>query len=57
MPELRIFDKIDNRIYGRIEKYCEETSVRKTAVIERALCIYLDDYDETCKRLKQLKRN
>ena len=52
MPKPRIFDKNDNRNICRMEECCEETSARKTAVIERALCMYLDDYDETCKRLK-----
>ena len=44
-------------IYCRMEKYCEETSVPKTAVIERALCMYLDDYEATQEQLKQLKQN
>ena len=44
-------------VYNRMEKYCEETSVPKTAAIERALCMYLDDYEETQEQLKQLKQN
>ncbi len=44
-------------IYDRMEKYCKETSVPKTAVIERALCMYLDDYEETREQLKQLKQS
>lgn len=44
-------------IYDRMEKYCEETSVPKTAVIERAVCMYLDDYEETLNQLKQLKQS
>lgn len=44
-------------IYDRMEKYCAETSVPKTAVVERAICMYLDDYEDTRKQLKQLKQN
>ena len=49
--------RMATEIYDRMEKYCKETSVPKTAVIERALRMYLDDYEETRKRLKQLKQN
>lgn len=43
-------------VYDRMDKYCKETSVPKTAVIERAICMYLDDYEETLNQLKQLKQ-
>lgn len=48
--------RMAKEIYERMEKYCEETSVPKTAVVERAICMYLDDYEETRKQLKELKQ-
>lgn len=42
-------------IYNRMNKYCEDTGMPKTTVIERAIIMYLDDYDETQEQLKQLK--
>ena len=62
MPKLkkdsRAFSiRMATEIYDRMEKYCEETSVPKTAVIERAICMYLDDYEETRAQLKQLRKN
>ena len=41
--------------YNRMDKYCAETGVPKTTVIERALNMYLDDYEETQEKLKHLK--
>lgn len=40
--------------YDRMDKYCEETGVPKTAVIERAISMYIDDYEEKQEQLKQL---
>ena len=41
--------------YDRMNNYCEETGVSKTAVIERAINMYLDDYEAKQEQLKQLK--
>ena len=49
--------RMATEIYDRMEKYCEDTGVPKTAVIERAICMYLDDYEETQEQIKQLKQN
>ncbi len=42
--------RMDADIYSRMGKYCEETGASKTAVIERAINMYIDDY-ETKKAL------
>lgn len=44
-------------IYERMDNYCLETGVPKTVVIERAINMYLDDYDATQEKLKKLKQN
>ena len=37
--------RMDVDIYDRMEKYCDETGASKTAVIERAINMYIDDYE------------
>ena len=49
--------RMATNIYDRMDKYCENTGVPKTAVIERAINMYLDNYEETQKQLEQLKQN
>ena len=49
--------RMATEVYDRMEKYCVETSVPKTAVIEKAICMYLDDYDEKRKQLELLKHS
>ena len=49
--------RMASNIYERMHEYCENTGVPKTAMIERAISMYLDDYEETQKQLKQLKQN
>lgn len=46
--------RMASEIYDRMEKYCAETGVPKTAIIERALIMYLDDYEKTQERMKLL---
>lgn len=40
--------------YNRMDKYCEETGVPKTTVIERAINMYIDDYEEKQEQLKKI---
>ncbi len=45
---------IETSIYERLEKLCEDAGQTKTTAVERALLLYLDDYDDKQKKLKEL---
>ena len=36
---------MDKIVYERLKEYCEETGQPKTVAIERAISMYIDDYD------------
>lgn len=37
--------RMDKAIYERLKEYCEESGQPKTVAIERAISMYIDDYD------------
>ena len=37
----------------RLKRFCEESGQSKTTAVERALTMYIDDYDEKMKKLKE----
>lgn len=39
--------KLDERVAGRLSEYNQKTGIPMTLAVERALEIYLDDYDKT----------
>lgn len=39
--------KLENGIASRLSEYHEETGIPMTLAVERALAIYLDEYDKT----------
>lgn len=45
--------KLDAIIKERLEHYCEETRMKKTAAIEKALTMMLDDYDKMQQSIKE----
>ena len=45
---------IETPIYERLEKLCEDAGQTKTVAVERALTLYLEDYEEKQKLLRQL---
>lgn len=45
--------RIDSVIYERLQRYCESSGQSKTVAIERALKMYIDDYEDKLKRLGQ----
>lgn len=49
--------RMASNIYDRMDKYCEDTGVPKTAMIERAISMYLDNYEETQRQLRRFKQN
>ena len=46
---------IETPIYKRLESLCEDAGQTKTVAVERALMLYLDDYEVKQKRLKELE--
>lgn len=46
---------IDNSVYERMVKYCEESGNSKTAAVERALTAYFDDFDHKQELLKKME--
>ncbi len=47
-------DCIETSIYERLEKLCEDAGQTKTVAVERALALYLEDYEEKQKLLREL---
>lgn len=45
---------IETPIYERLEKLCEDAGQTKTVAVERALALYLEDYEEKQKLLRAL---
>lgn len=45
---------IETPIYERLESLCVDAGQTKTVAVERALLLYLDDYEEKQKKLKGL---
>ena len=48
---------IETPIYERLEKLCEDAGQTKTVAVERALALYLEDYEEKRRILKDLEKN
>ena len=47
--------RLDTQLFDRLTKFCEDSGQSKTTAIERAIAMYIDDYDEKMKRLNQEK--
>ena len=45
---------IETPIYERLEALCADAGQTKTVAVERALTLYLDEYAETQRKLKEL---
>ena len=43
-------------IYERLEAMCDDAGQSKTVAVERALTLYLDEYDEKQRKLKELEK-
>ena len=46
---------IETPIYERLESFCSDAGQSKTIAVERALILYLDDYEEKQKKLRELE--
>ena len=47
---------IETPIYERLEAMCDDAGQSKTVAVERALSLYLDEYDEKQRKLKELEK-
>ena len=47
---------IETPIYERLEEMCTDAGQSKTVAVERALTLYLDEYDEKQRKLKELEK-
>ncbi len=45
---------IETPIYERLEAMCDDAGQSKTIAVERALKLYLDEYDEKQRKLREL---
>lgn len=45
--------KISQELFDRVEKHCDTTRLSKTAVMEMALQMYLDDFDKKQAKIKK----
>lgn len=45
--------RLDAEIYDRLVKYCEEAGQSKTTAVERAIAMYIDDYEAKKKLLER----
>ena len=43
-------------IYERLEALCNDAGQTKTVAVERALLLYLDDYEEKQQLLKEIEK-
>ncbi len=48
---------IETPIYERLEVFCDDAGQSKTVAVERALKLYLDDYESKQEKLRELDHN
>ena len=45
--------RLSTAVYERLERFCEESGQSKTVAIERAVSMYIDDYDAKMQKLNK----
>ena len=45
--------RMDKPTFNRLEAFCEDSGQSKTIAIERAVNMYIDDYDAKMEKLKE----
>jgi len=43
--------RMEKQTYGRLAEFCEESGQSKTVAIERAINLYVDDYNKKMERV------
>lgn len=49
--------RMEDSIYDRLTAFCEESGQSKTVAVERAVSMYIDDYEEKQKQLSKNKKD
>lgn len=47
--------RMETSTFERLKEFCEESGQSKTVAIERAINMYIDDYDAKMEKLKEEK--
>ena len=45
--------RLDTEIVERLEQFCKDSGQSKTTAVERALAMYIDDYEEKQRKLQE----
>lgn len=45
--------RMEKAVFERLNQFCEDSGQSKTIAIERAVSMYIDDYDAKMEKLKQ----
>ena len=45
--------RMEKTTFERLQEFCEESGQSKTVAIERAVNMYIDDYDAKMEKLKE----
>lgn len=47
--------RMNAEIYAKLEKLCQDSGMTKTSAVERAINMYVEDYEKKQKLLENLK--
>ena len=47
--------RMDKAIFERLNQFCQKAGQSKTVAIERAVNMYIDDYDAKMQKLSEVK--
>lgn len=42
--------RMENKLYERLNDFCEESGLSKTAVVEKAVNMFIEDYESKMKK-------
>lgn len=45
--------RMEKTTFDRLEQFCEASGQTKTTAVERALAMYIDDYEEKQRKLQE----
>jgi len=43
--------RLDSKLFDKLNEYCEKSGQTKTTAVERALAMFIEDYNEKMKKL------
>lgn len=48
--------RLNTEVVERLTKYCEDSGQSKTVAVERAITMYINDYEEKQKKLREASK-